>query len=116
MTKLRDHAKAALSTYNFVVYMGDTRLGIIIFLATFLHPNIAISGCIGLLSALVFLSILKIHHNLPSRNLFLYNSLLVGLFIGYLFKLDFSVVCLITLSSCLTLLLTLFLESLLSLM
>lgn len=116
LKKFCDHIKAALSTYNFVVYLGDSRLGFIIFAATFLHPNIGISGCIGLLSALVFLYLLKIDHHLPARNLFLYNSLLVGLFIGYLFNLDLSVVCLISLSSCLTLLLTLFLDSLLTLL
>ena len=66
---------------------------------------------IGLISMITFLRLLKIHSFSPLRVSLLSNALLVGLFIGYLFKLDATVFLVTIASIALTLTLTYFLSS-----
>jgi urea transporter len=108
---VREDWLAIVAAYNSVLSIGNSKFGWIALAVTFVHPNIAASGLIAVASALMLFKVMGSRQDSIIRGMLLYNSLLVGLFIGYLFQIDFSVAVLIILSSCLTLFLTFFLDS-----
>ncbi|MFA6315926.1 MAG: urea transporter, partial [Elusimicrobiota bacterium] len=110
------HARSLAGAYSAIFFIDSPWVGAVMAAATFLHPNVGAAGLLGLLSGFVVLQLLGSRPALAYRGFVLYNSLLIGLFAGYLFKLEPGVGLLICLTAGLTLLLTLFLESALSLL
>ncbi|OGR90751.1 MAG: hypothetical protein A2V88_07955 [Elusimicrobia bacterium RBG_16_66_12] len=105
------HARSLASAYSAVFFLASPWTGAVIAAATFLYPNVGAAGFLGLLSGYALLQFLGSQPASAYRGFVLYNSLLVGLFIGHLFRLDGWVALLICMASSLTLLLTLFLEA-----
>src|SRR5581483_10215989 len=75
-----------------------------------------LAGLLGLLSGYALLELFGSRTASAWRGLVLYNSLLIGLFMGHLFRLDAGAAALICLAAGLTLLVTLFCESALRLL
>ncbi|MBI4676499.1 MAG: urea transporter [Elusimicrobia bacterium] len=107
------HGRSLAGAYSAVFFLDSPWAGAVMAAATFLYPNIGAAGLLGLLSGFVVLQLLGSQPALAYRGFVLYNSLLIGLFTGYLFQLDGGVALLICLAASLTLLLTLFLEAVL---
>ncbi|NPA12666.1 MAG: peptidoglycan DD-metalloendopeptidase family protein [Aquificae bacterium] len=86
MKAVIENIKAILSSYSDIFFIESYVVGGILLLATFLNPNLAIAGIISVLSAYFFAKFLKMEKTFLSSGYYTYNSLLVGLSVGYLFK------------------------------
>jgi urea transporter/murein DD-endopeptidase MepM/ murein hydrolase activator NlpD len=105
--------KPILKAYSGIFFLPSVRVGVALLLLTLIDPNIGLSGLIGVLSAYLFAHFLGFSKTFLSLDYYIYNPLLVGLGIGFLFKLSPLTVTLVVVSSILTFLLTLTLSSVL---
>ncbi len=82
------YLKAIINSYADVLFLKGLLPGGVLFLITFFNPNIALSGLICIISAYFFALFLGFKEEFLRSGFFTYNPLLVGLSIGYLFKLN----------------------------
>ena len=76
---------------------------------TFYNPNIGISGLYSILITILFAEILNLRNEYLENSFYFYNSLLVGMGIGFLFTFNLYTALLISLLSILTFLFSFFL-------
>lgn len=95
-----------LKAYSGIFFLPHVRVGLIVFLLTVLDPNIGLSGLLAVLSAYLFAKFLGFQKTFMELDYYIYNPLLVGLGIGFLFKLSPLTAVLIVIASVLTFLLT----------
>jgi len=100
-----------LKSYSGILFLPNWQTGLIILLTTLLQPNLGISGLICILSSFIFARFLGIKDNFFELDYYIYNPLLVGLSVGYLFKLSLLTIFLIICLGILTFLLTYSLSS-----
>lgn len=74
-----------LKPYSAILFLNNKYGGFIIFLITFINPSVAISGAISILSTVLFAKLLNIADEHLSQGFYIYNSLLVGMGIGFIF-------------------------------
>jgi murein DD-endopeptidase MepM/ murein hydrolase activator NlpD/urea transporter len=101
LQQLRELAVA----YSSILFLNNPVLGVALLLSTFVVPDVACCGLIGLTSSWVIMRLLSIRIA-AFRAFVLYNCLLTGLFVGYIFKLDAKVALLAIVASALCLMLT----------
>ena len=77
-------------SYSSILFQDNPVLGCGLLLATFLQSDVGFCGILGLLTSWVILKILKVQ-TAAFRCFVFYNSLLTGLFMGYVFQLDWMV-------------------------
>jgi len=82
------HLKAIFNSYAEIFFLNDYRIGAVLFLATFINPNLAIAGLISVLSAYMFARYLNMGDEFLHSGFYTYNPLLVGLSIGFILKID----------------------------
>ena len=82
----RSHIKAVLNSYSEIFFVENYIAGGIFLLCTFINPNLGIAGIIAFISAYLFARFLRMEKEFLSSGFYTYNPLLVGLSIGYLFK------------------------------
>ena len=82
-------AKDLLTAYSEILFLNDRRVGLGVLLLSFIQPNIAFAGLLAAFSVqfFVFIGDLKIPET--ARGVVLYNSILVGMSIGFIFKIVF---------------------------
>ncbi len=100
------YLKAVLNSYAEIFFLQGYLPGLAFFLCTFINPNIGIAGLICVLTAYLFALFLGMKDDFLSSGFYTYNPLLVGLSIGYLFKLDFLTVFFIATAGILTFIVT----------
>ncbi len=83
-----NHLKAIFNSYSEILFLNDYKVGLILFLSTFVNLNLAIAGLISVLSAYLFAKYLNMGKEFLNTGFYTYNPLLVGLSIGFLFKID----------------------------
>ncbi|WP_457622059.1 urea transporter [Persephonella sp.] len=86
MDRLKEDIKSLLSSYSEIFFIDSYRVGFILVLITFFNINLGLSGLIALFSAYTFAKFLRMEKEFISSGFYTYNPLLVGLSIGYLFK------------------------------
>jgi urea transporter len=91
--------------------IGDYHLGLFIIASALMQPNIICSGLLTMLLSIGLTSVLKIEKNSMIKTTFLCNSLLLGLFIGYLYTFDWMSISLMIITIGLNLVLCYFLEA-----
>ena len=97
-------------SYSSLFFLDSPGLGLGLCAATFLHPMIAIMGVCGWFLA-YGLARLAAPHGLTFREqVILYNSLLVSLFVGYLFRFDAVALVILAAAIAMTFALTIFVE------
>jgi urea transporter len=84
---LREHAGAVLNSYSDVLFLSDPWSGAFILLVTLLTPNVAFSGLVAVLAAYAFARLVRMDMQFLRSGFYTYNPLLVGLSLGYLFRL-----------------------------
>ncbi len=92
--------------------MSGRRSGAMVMAITFLNPNAAIAGLVAVLSAYAFARFIAIDRGFLASGYYTYNALLVGLSIGYLFKISLLTVAFVIASGILTFLVSFTLSSL----
>jgi urea transporter len=78
--------KIFLKPYSAIVFLNDYRLGLFLLLLSFLLPSVAILGLVALIATVLFAEFIKIREEYLTYGFYLYNSLLVGMGIGYFFQ------------------------------
>ena len=104
--KLRQFWEPIIKAYSGIFFLPNLRVGTIVLLLTFLDFNIGLSGLLAILSAYLFARFLGVSKDFIKLDYYIYNPLLVGLGIGFLFKLSLISLVLIVILSSLTFLLT----------
>ncbi|WP_457623901.1 urea transporter [Persephonella sp.] len=108
------HLKSILNSYSEIFFIENYKIGLVLFLVLFLNPNMAVCGLTALFSAYIFAKFLNMEKEFLSSGFYTYNPLLVGLSIGFLFKLDPLTIFFTVTSGILTLVLSVMLHSIFS--
>ena len=99
------------AAYANILFIQSARTGGLLFLLSFLQPNVALSGLIAVLTVLAFARLIEMDPNYLEHGFYLYNPLLVGMSIGYLFQLGPITGFFIITAAILTFLVTISLQS-----
>ena len=75
-----------LKPYSAILFLNNHYVGLIILLTTFINPSVALSGLGAVFFTLLFSRLININSSYLSEGFYLYNSLLVGMGIGYVFE------------------------------
>jgi len=111
LKRTKDIFEPILKAYSGIFFLPDLKVGLILFVLTLIDPNIGLSGLLAVISAFLFAKFLGFQKTFISLDYYIYNPLLVGLGIGFLFKLSLLTGILIVIASILTFLLTLTLSN-----
>ena len=74
-----------LKPYSAILFLNNKIAGGIIFAIMFINPSVAISGIAAIFFTLLFSRLLNMTDEYLSQGFYIYNSLLVGMGIGYIF-------------------------------
>lgn len=87
VVQLRDHLGAVLNSYSEVLFLKGPVLGAFILLVTATAPQVALAGLLAVLAAYAFARFIRMEPVFLESGFYTYNPLLVGLSLGYLFRL-----------------------------
>ena len=88
-----------LKPYSAILFLQSRMIGFLLLLLTFINPSVALSGIVAIAFALLFAYLLGIKEDFLSQGFYIYNSLLVGMGVGYLYEptlLSFSLVAIVS--------------------
>ncbi len=91
--------------YAEIFFLDGRYTGLLLLAVTLLAPNVAVSGLIAVFIAFIFAVFIGLKDSFFTSGYFVYNSLLVGFSIGYLYQLSGFVIFIIAASAILTFLL-----------
>ena len=111
---VRKYALPILRSYSAVLFNSSVRGGALLLLLTFLNPNLGVGGFTAVVSAYAFARLVGFKDEFLRLDYYIYNPLLVGLSLGYLFKVDLLSLFFFSVAGVLTFLLTYTLSSLFS--
>jgi urea transporter len=80
------HLLAILNSYSEVLFLRGWRLGVVILAITAVAPNVAAAGLVAVLAAYGFARVIDMEPAFLESGFYTYNPLLVGLSLGYLFR------------------------------
>ncbi|MFB2934765.1 urea transporter [Aerosakkonemataceae cyanobacterium BLCC-F154] len=69
-----------------ILFLRGVTIGTILLAAMLLQPGVLLMGLIGVLAAVIFAKIAQLGHTYLDQSAFLFNPLLAGLSVGYLFQ------------------------------
>jgi len=79
-------ASLIFKPYSSLIFLDNKIVGAILFGLTFLIPSVGISGLFAVIITLLFAEFLTLREEVLENGFYLYNSLLVGMGIGYIFS------------------------------
>ena len=88
LSRFRKFSVPLLRSYSAVLFNSNVWGGALLLFITFLNPNIGIGGLVSLLSSYIFARLIGFKEGFLRLDYYIYNPLLVGLSLGYLFKLN----------------------------
>ena len=88
--------------YVSILFLRDVKAGILLFFLSFLLPSVGIFGLIAILSTILFAEFINIRDEYLKYGFYLYNSLLVGMGVGYFFNVSIITVLLTVMLSIFT--------------
>jgi len=94
-------------SYADIFFIRSTTCGILILTVTFLNYNAGISGILAVLAAFITAYFLGYQKDFIKKGYYAYNSVLVGLAIGFLFKISFLSLLIISIAGSLTFIISL---------
>ncbi|SFV64185.1 Peptidase, M23/M37 family [hydrothermal vent metagenome] len=106
---------SALKPYSALLFLDNRYAGLILLLITFLNPSVAISGILSVVFSILFAEFLEFKEKYLAQGFYVYNSLLVGMGIGYIFSPSLMSIALIAIMSSFTFMLSFMLNRLFSL-
>ena len=111
---MKRHLEAILNSYSEILFLRDKRVGFILLVITLVSPNIAIAGIVATLAAYFFAGFLGMKKEFLNSGFYTYNTLLVGLSVGALFKVSWTTLFFLVALGVLTFLVTIFLFNIFS--
>ena len=111
---VRKYALPILRSYSAVLFNSSVKGGALLLLLTFLNPNLGVGGFTAVVSAYAFARLVGFKDEFLRLDYYIYNPLLVGLSLGYLFKVSFLSLFFFAIAGVLSFLLTYTLSSLFS--
>jgi len=111
---MKEHLRAIFNSYSEIFFIKGYAVGILFLFVTLLNPNVAIGGIISVLSAYLFARFIHMETEYLKSGFYTYNPLLVGLSIGYLFKITPFTIILIVTAGIFTFVLSIFLYNIFS--
>jgi urea transporter len=103
---IRQHLKIALSSYSEIFFLKHWGIGLVLLALTGMNPNVCVNGLVAMLAAYVFAVFLGLDKTFLSSGFYTYNPLLVGLSMGYLFRISPLTFLIVALAGILTFMLT----------
>ena len=88
LTASKEYIKAIVNSYSEIFFLQGYLPGSVLLFSTLIDPNVGFAGLLCVLSAYVFARVIGMHKDFLDSGFYTYNPLLVGLSIGYLFKLN----------------------------
>ena len=92
---MRGNLKSLCNSFSGIFFLNSPLVGAALLAATFINPNVSIAGIIAVLAAYLFARFLKGEKEFLASGFYTYNPLLVGLSIGYLFKINLVIILLV---------------------
>ena len=84
------------------MFLNNKVAGFLLLAITFTHPSVAISGLLAVLFTIIFAELIEFDDSYLAQGFYIYNSLLVGMGIGFIFSPSVMSVALIALASAFT--------------
>ena len=81
-----DKIKILLKPYISILFLDDVKAGAILLLLSLLLPSVGILGFVALISTILFAELINVREEYLKYGFYLYNSLLVGMGVGYYFE------------------------------
>ena len=114
MERLKAYFLPILRSYSAVLFNSSFSGGGALLLLTFLNPNLGLGGLVAVISAYLFARLIGFKREFLRLDYYIYNPLLVGLSLGYLFKVSLLSLLFFAVAGVMTFLLTYALSSLFS--
>lgn len=105
---------SAIKPYSSLLFLNNTFAGVILLAITFLNPSVAISGLLAVFFTIWFAEFLEFKEEYLAQGFYIYNSLLVGMGIGFIFSPSLVSIALIAILASLTFMLSFMLNRLFS--
>ena len=104
--KFFEKVKVLLKPYVAILFLRDVKVGVILFLLSFLLPSVGFLGFVALISTILFAELISLREEYLKYGFYLYNSLLVGMGVGYFFEVTFLTIILTSILAVLTFLIS----------
>ncbi|NLP03872.1 MAG: peptidoglycan DD-metalloendopeptidase family protein [Fibrobacter sp.] len=108
------YLKPLFTSFSYLVLSGNLAFGVVLFLISFVNISSGVLALVAYLSLLVFGKLMGLSREQMVGGMYTYNSLLVGLAMGYLFKITILSLVFTVLASFFSLLLSFTLHSIFS--
>ncbi len=95
-----------LKPYISILFLRDIKAAFILFFLSFLLPSVGILGLVALITTVLFAEFISLRDEYLKYGFYLYNSLLVGMGVGYYFDVSFLTIVLTSMLSISTFLLS----------
>ncbi len=101
-----DKIKLFFKPYVSILFLRDFKAGFVLFLLSFLLPSVGLLGIVAIISTIAFAEIAGVREHYLKYGFYLYNSLLVGMGVGYFFDVSLLSVILTSILAVLTFLIS----------
>ncbi len=78
--------KIFFKPYSALIFINNYKIGAILLALTFIKPSVAVGGLIALIATFGFTELIGLREEFLEKGFYLYNSLLVGMGVGYIFE------------------------------
>ena len=92
---MKEHVRAILRAYPEILFLDGSAPGVVLLAVTLIHPNVAAAGIIAVLAAHAFARFVGMAGPSLAAGHYTYNPLLVGMSLGYVFRLTPATVLLV---------------------
>ncbi|MFK5938367.1 MAG: urea transporter [Sulfurimonas sp.] len=103
-----------IKPYSAILFLNNKYAGFFLLVITFLNPSIALSGIIAIIFTILFAELVGLKETSLAQGFYVYNSLLVGMGVGFIFSPSLVSIVLIAIASSLTFMLSFVLNKLFS--
>ena len=94
--------KIFFKSYSSVIFLNDWRVGLVLFIVSFLLPSVGFFGVVAIFATIAFAEIIGLREEYLKYGFYLYNSLLVGMGVGYFFEVSVATIILTVMLSIIT--------------
>jgi len=114
MKEIKRLLYSTLKPYASVLFLDSPIAGFVLLAISFSNPSVAISGILAVIFTILFATLIGLKEASLAQGFYIYNSLLTGMGIGFLFSPSFTSIILIAISAIFTFMLSFMLNRLFS--